>query len=179
MIHAALVLAPIDQPIATGSFACADVDGGAPIHGLDANGNSPSGPAVQGSIDALQTGMLAGFARVIVYFSNAVPHYSLREFHPPVFATRTDTGDADDVRLRGEYGLAIAMTWADSQGRDGRGIDPIGAIVVEGRLWDTGDQIALLGLGLSRETPFRVSTFTLPARLVIDVASAPAACAAP
>jgi hypothetical protein len=149
LVSSWLILRPIAEPVATGSFGCPDVVGGAPTDG-------PSGQEVNTSIRAVQTGMLPGFARVIVYFPDAVPHYSVQELNAPVFATRTQTGDAFDVRLRGAYGLAIGLLWADTEGRDGCSVGPIGDVVVDGRLWDTGDQIALIGLGLSRAAPFRL-----------------------
>jgi hypothetical protein len=40
-ISSALIVRPIDQPVATGAFACADLDGGPTIPVVDANGNSP------------------------------------------------------------------------------------------------------------------------------------------
>jgi|SRR5215472_3553735 len=169
LVSSWLILRPIDEPVATGSFGCPDVVGGAPADG-------EGGGEVNTAIRAVQTGKLPGFARLILYFPDAVPHYSVHELQAPVFPTRTQTGDAFDVRLKGAYGLAISLAWADTEGRDGGGVGPIGDVVVDGRLWDTGDQIALVGLGLSRAAPFRASAFHDPARLVIDVARTTAAC---
>src|SRR2546430_14792475 len=168
LAYAALVLRPVDQPAATAPFACADIDGGPPING-------PTG--VSASIDAVQTGRLPGFERVVLSFAGPVPHYAVSRRQAPVFATQTQTGDADDVRLRGAFGLEITSTWGSSEGFLGdRRAGPIGPTGVGGRLWDIADGTSVLGLGLSRPAPFRATTVASPSRLVVDVASGPMSC---
>lgn len=164
----ALLQRPLDQPVVTGAFGCANVDR-----------LPPDGRAVRTSIVAVQVGRLPGFERVIVTYRTEVPEVAVTRTPMPVFATRTQTGDAYDVRLGGRTGLAISSTWAEEASLwDGRSVGQGGPTIVEGRLWNVGDQQSLVGLGLSRDAPFRVATFSDPARAVVDVAAAPASCTA-
>jgi len=153
LVHLALILEPTDQPVVTGAFGCADVDAGPRITGLDASGNSPLGWSVKSAIAGVQTGSLPGFERVIVYFDGEVPHYAVGRLGLPVFATTTQTGEFD-AQLKGRYGLQAVMTWAvPPTWWYGRSVGSPGPTIIDGRLWDTGDEIALLGLGLSRPAP--------------------------
>jgi hypothetical protein len=118
-----------------------------------------------------------GFDRVVFEFANGVPGYEVGYVEPPIVAD----GSGDEVAVEGAAILRVRMEPAldadltkESAPRTYTGpnrFSPDAAVVRE--LVRTGGFEAVLAwaVGLDAERPFRVTTFSEPPRIVIDVDS--------
>lgn len=126
----------------------------------------------------VRIGADAGFDRVVIeLLDGQIPDWSVAYVDPPI----TQDGSGEPVAVAGDAFLLVTMTPASAYALDGETPRPTytgpdrlagpGPQVVETVQVGDYEAVATWAIGLRERVPFRVTTLTAPARIVIDVAT--------
>jgi hypothetical protein len=138
---------------------------------------SATGAAIAHLAD-VRIGADDGYDRVVIEFLDGhLPDWSVSYVDPPI----NQDGSGEPVAVSGDAFLLVTMTPASAYDLDGETPRPThpgpsrlpgpGAQVVEVVQVGDYEAVASWAIGLRGRVPFRVTTLTAPARLVIDVAT--------
>ena len=130
------------------------------------------------NLSDVRIGADEGYDRVVIeLLDGRLPDWRVSYVDPPI----VQDGSGEPVALAGDAFLLVTMTPASAYTVDGETVRPTypgpdriagpGPQVVEVVQVGDYEAVASWAIGLRARTPFRVTTLTAPARLVIDIAT--------